>query len=419
MTGKKRDVSVFLFHFYLLFIMNRQVDLILPIPIMEEIISFSALDEKMTFRVTCKHFLHFITKHFLPSFTTTLCESGNKREDEGFLHNQFNGKFGILDPSSTILFISDERNYAIQKLDLSTNQITPFCGTLGNSGWRDGIGSEAQFWRPSGLALHETEKILYVSDSYTNVIRGISLVNGAVNTIVGNPTFSGRTDGIGKEVTFNNPFGLALDSISNFLYVVDRYNHAIRKILLNEKRVETLCGNGFRGYKDGTFEEVMFDSPYDIALNLETQELYVTDTKNHVIRLISLENRTVSTLCGTPGVKGCESGPLNEANFYHPRGLTLDSYSQCLYVTDCNITIRKISLQRGGKVTPLCGIQGKRGSRNGLFPTFNCPIKIIVDPHSHAIYVMDCPNAKVRKIMDKNRLLSTDSSLKKTQKKVK
>lgn len=382
--------------------MNRQVNVILPIPIMEEIISFSALEDKISFRVTCKQFLDFITNHFFPTFTTTLYGTKSGYGDEELTHAQFNGPtFGALDSSLNNLYVSDCDNHVICKIDLFINQVTILCGTPGKRGWKDGAGSEARFYYPQGLALDEKERTLYVSDSINQVIRSVSLVDGTVSTIVGNQGVIGNKNGFGKDATLYFPKGLALDSISNFLYVVDTGSNSIRRVLLKERRVETLCGTGKEGFKDGPFEEVLFNAPCDIALNLETQELYVADLENHVIRLISLENRTVKTLCGIPGVKGYKNGSLNEAKFRHPRGLALDAYSQCLYVNDNNHIIRKISLLGRGKVTPLCRIQGKRESRDGLVSMFNYPTKIIVDPHSRAIYVIDYGNAAVRKVINK------------------
>ena len=166
----------------------------------------------------------------------------------------------------------------IRRIDLSTNKVNTLCGTPGKNGWKDGIGSESQFYYPSGLALNEKENILFVSDSWNHVIRRVSLIDGRVDTIYGKKGNKGRNDGIGNESTFNYPQGLAFDSISNHLYVADCGNHSIRRIILNERRVETLCGNGNEGYVDGSFEESMFNYPFDISFNSLTEELYVSDS---------------------------------------------------------------------------------------------------------------------------------------------
>src|SRR2546427_385493 len=48
-------------------------------------------------------------------------------------------------------------------------------------------------------------------------------------TFAGSPAFSGSTDGLGSEARFWGPTGVAVDASKN-LYVADYYNHTIRKI---------------------------------------------------------------------------------------------------------------------------------------------------------------------------------------------
>lgn len=382
--------------------MDPQLTLKLPAPILGEIISFSVFSTKLTFRITCKRFLDFINTYVFPTFTTTLCGATGGYKDGDFIHAQFNGpSFGVMNFDSTILFISDRGNRVVRKIDLSTNQVITLCGSSRKWGRKNGVGNEDQLRYPSGLALHEKEKLLYVSDSWNHVIKSINLINGKVETLFGNPRQKGRKDGIGKEATFYFPKGLALDSISNSLYVADNHNNSIRKILLSERKVETLCGTSESGYRDGSFDEATFHHPWDIAWDSKTQKLYTSDYSNHTIRVISLENKTVSTFCGTPKVKGYENGGSTQAKFRFPRGLELDVHSQCLYVTDGNHTIRKISLLGKGKVSNFCGVPKKSGDKGGLLSTFNRPEGLVLDPHSSTLYVMDCVNSKVKKIICK------------------
>ena len=66
--------------------------------------------------------------------------------------------------------------------------------------------------------MNEKEKVLYVSDSGNDAIRIVNLIDGRVDTLCGNGK-GGRDDGIGNEATFKYPEGLAFDAISNYLYV--------------------------------------------------------------------------------------------------------------------------------------------------------------------------------------------------------
>lgn len=232
-----------------------------------------------------------------------------------------------------------------------------------------------------------------------NAIRRVSLIDGRTDTLCGR-----GKEGKRNEVTFYNPNGLAFDSISKHLYVADYFNHAIRRVSVKDGKVETLCGrNDEGGYHDGSFEESEFHCPSDVALNSSTEELYVTDCGNEVIRVISLKNRRVRTLCGTSQEEGYKDGLHNQAKFYYPLGIALDTCSNYLYVTDWNHVVRRVSLSGEVRVSILCGSPNLKGMRDGLTPKFNNPKGIVVDHHSSSLYVMDFGNDRVRKVIDRTK----------------
>lgn len=258
--------------------MDSQRDCILPIPILQAIVDFSDIREEVAFSSTCKLLRdHFYRKY--PTITNTLKLQMNL---------SFRSSFAVLDSTSNIMYTS-EGYCAILRIDLVSNTMTTFCGSRKGQGFKDGIGEHSYFSHPTGLALNEKESVLYIADSRNHCIRTCNLIDGMVETICGNGN-GGSDDGIGIEATFRNPMGLVFDSVSNYLYVADWGNHSIRRILLNERRVETLCGGG-EGYVNGSFEEAKFDYPFDIVMNPYTEELYLNDYANQAVRVISLKTR--------------------------------------------------------------------------------------------------------------------------------
>lgn len=362
--------------------MDPQVQIILPFEVIVEILKFSGNKQICILRETCKKFQRHIDIFIQPRITTITTEVNTPY-------------FGVLDSSSNSLYVSNYGNNTIKQIDLLTNQVITTYGSPASNNLRDKMGNKVTFKSPSGLALHTKENLLYISDSYNHTIRCMNLVDGKVNTIagrdfvIGREGSSGNEDGIGNEAKFFCPCGLALDSISNHLYVADSYNHSIRKIGLEDRKVETLCGSGKGGYADGPFEEAMFSVPNDVALNLNTQELYVSDTQNHIVRVLSLKNKTVSTLCGIPKEKGYANGSFTQAKFKWPFGLRLDVHSNHLYVSDENHVIRRVSLLGEVKTNILCGIPRNRRIKGNITPTFSFPKGIVIDNNSHHLYIMD------------------------------
>lgn len=165
-----------------------------------------------------------------------------------------------------------------------------------------------------------------------------------------------------------------------------------------KRRVETICGSE-EGFLDGSWDTARFNCLQDIALNPRTQELYVADGDNHVIRKISLKDRTVSTLCGTPQTKGHIDGKHNEAKFFFPTGLALDIASNCLYATEENFVVRKIFLGEDVKVTTLSATPIGASDDS----TFEYAAGILLDPYSPCLYVLQTDTHRLRRIVDRTR----------------
>jgi hypothetical protein len=111
---------------------------------------------------------------------------------------------------------------------------------------------------------------------------------GAPVLWVGQEGKTGHQDGLGQSALFNMPGPGTIDQYNN-LFVADRTSHCIRKIT-PEGVVTTYAGvPGESGYKDGDPETCLFNSPECVIFNKYDFGLYVADRYNHVIRKIMVE----------------------------------------------------------------------------------------------------------------------------------
>lgn len=185
---------------------------------------------------------------------------------------------------------------------------------------------------------------LYVSDTSNHTIRKISTA-GEVTTIAGTPRVPGNWNGVGAAAGFYYPKSIAVDQANN-LYVVDSWNHVIRKVT-PEGAVTTFCGGmGFRGNSNGPCASARFAYPEGIAVN-SLGEFFIADTFNARIRKIDT-NGVVTTVAGSS--EGMIDGTVSSARFYMPEGIALDS-AGTIYVMDGKL--RKI---KDGQVTTVAGI---------------------------------------------------------------
>jgi len=220
---------------------------------------------------------------------------------------------GVTVDGASNLYVSDSFNSTIRRIS-PAGQVTTLAGEAGQGGSSDGVGSQARFLHPSGVAMDGNGN-LFVADSGNSTIRRISPA-GEVTTLAGEAGQRGSSDGTGAQarfdlpdsgLQFNDASGLATDGAGN-VYVADTNNHTIRRIT-PEGVVTTLAGSaGERGSTDGIGAEARFDRPQGLATD-GRGNVYVADTGNHTIRKITADG-AVSTIVGRPGDSWFLSGSL-------------------------------------------------------------------------------------------------------------
>jgi serine/threonine-protein kinase len=125
---------------------------------------------------------------------------------------------------------------------------------------------------------------------------------------------SGSTNGAGTSAGFYNPQGLTADS-ADIVYVADTFNHIIRRVT-PAGEVSTLAGTGSGGYTDGAPGTARFYSPTDLEVTSNDATLYVTDSRNHCIRVVPTDGTAVSYLAGSCGALGWVDSTGINARFY-------------------------------------------------------------------------------------------------------
>ena len=229
---------------------------------------------------------------------------------------------------------------------------------------------------------------VYVVDSFNHVIRKI-MRNGRVVTVAGSGR-PGAADGIGTAASFNEPRGIAVD-FRGAVYVADYGNHKIRRISTSGE-VSTLAGTGQAGDADGPAATAQFRNPEGVAVS--DAGVWVADTFNHKIRFISTSG-SVRTVAGS-GAPGSADGDAAAASFNAPPGIAVDNQGR-VYIGDSgNHTIRRTD--GSGQVSTFAGT-GQVGATDGdaASARFFHPEGVAVC-HDGNVYVADFDNHMIRKI---------------------
>jgi hypothetical protein len=280
--------------------------------------------------------------------------------------------------------------------------ITDANGVSSTSGSGTLLVNPSFFSFPAGITIDALGN-LYVSDSTLLVVQKITSAS-AISTLAGSSSANsasstaGSTDGIGSAARFNQPTGLSA-SPAGVLGLSDTANATIR-VIQPDGTVTTLAGSPtVRGNVDGTGSAATFSSPIGVARDA-AGTLYVADSTNHTIRKVTSAG-VVTTFAGTAGSAGSADGLGTAASFNFPTGIALDA-SGNVYVSDTtNNLVRKIT--PAGAVTTLAGVAGIVGSSDGIGGNalFNAPGGLAVDASGN-IYLADTGNSTIRKITPAN-----------------
>jgi hypothetical protein len=140
------------------------------------------------------------------------------------------------------LYIADNRNNRVRKIQATTGIITTFAGGGGNPG--DGIvATNAALHDPQAVAVGPNGD-LFIGDNLNadNRVHRVSANTGLITTVAGTnvAAFSGD-GGPATSASLNLPLALAFDSNGN-LYIDDDANNVIREVNYNTGTINTVAG---------------------------------------------------------------------------------------------------------------------------------------------------------------------------------
>lgn len=244
------------------------------------------------------------------------------------------------------LYIADTANQRIRKVTASTGIITTVAGnyTEGFSG-DGGPATSAELAAPYAVVVDSAGN-LYIADDSNNRIRKVNASTGIITTVAGNGAsgYSGDS-GLATSAELDGPEGVAVDGAGN-LYIADTANQRIRKVTTSTGIITTVAGNGIEGFSgdDGPATSAELAGPTAVASD-SAANLYIADNYNGRIRKVSAATGVITTVAGSSSVGfSGDGGPATSAGLFGPGGVAVDSAGK-LYIADGgNQRIRKVNL---------------------------------------------------------------------------
>jgi hypothetical protein len=313
--------------------------------------------------------------------------------------------------AGTTVYVSECSNHTVSSIvfDSIGNTWTKkvIAGQPGVAGHADAaIGVNALLNCPTGLALDETNSILYANEFGEHDVRKIALSGtNAISTLVGVPGTCGAqdSDSASDPPTFCNPYGLAFDG-SATLFVADSGNATVRKVVIANPLTGTTTIAGTAGMRGTT--SALLSRPMAVVYQ-NSSSLFVTDQSSSGAggQMVRQVNPTTPaglvTIAGVAGTSGYHDGAGNVALFNQLSGMALLGSTGYVW-DDGNFVVRTVGLTGSFTVATLTGTPPQSGTAlqngTGSASRFNQPVSIAVDK-SGAAYVADRSNCAVRKIV--------------------
>jgi sugar lactone lactonase YvrE len=179
------------------------------------------------------------------------------------------------------IYIADEGNYVVRKVDKTTGVISPVAGYGANGD--GGLATDASLSGPNALAFDKSDN-LYIADSSAR-IRKVTKTTGIITTVVGNGDAGNSGDGGPAKSAEITPWGMAIDPSGN-LFIADGWN-SVREVFSATGIISTAAGNGFCGsWGDGgsaTIAELC--APSAVAFG-PGGSFYIADSSNYKVRKV-------------------------------------------------------------------------------------------------------------------------------------
>jgi sugar lactone lactonase YvrE len=302
-----------------------------------------------TLWVTDQHRLYHLGADFKAKRVAGSNKPGN--DDKKGKFARFDQPRGMVVGNDGSVYVTEVRNNCVRRVapDGNVSRFAGKCSGEADDTGLDEVGAltAARFWSPCDIA-YDKDGTLLVVDMRNSKIKRITK-DGKVEHVAGRGgkededgyTVFGYSDGAALKAEFNEPAGIAVGA-DGTVYIADMKNNCIRTF--KDGKVGTFAGKCVSGadkggHKDGPANRAQFNKPNAVEVGPDGT-VYVADTFNHCIRKI--KDGKVTTFTGQPGQQGYYDGPIKDALFNGPQGVSLGKDGSLFIVDFGNYRIRRV-----------------------------------------------------------------------------
>ncbi len=250
---------------------------------------------------------------------------------------------------------------------------------------------------------------LYICDGRTHTIRRIDKFTQVITTVAGTGEAGYSGDGgPATEATMDNIYSLTVDANGD-IYIVDRFNAAVRKIDAATGIITTVAGTGEQGYggDGGPGPQAQMREPNDCWLDGKGG-LLIVDIQDQRVRRLDLNTGIINTFAGDGEKRRTGDGkPATEASLMGPRAVCMDTKGNTYIAEREGNGVRKVDANGVMSTFAGTGEPGYTGDGGpALTATWGAPKAMRCDNHDDLV-VVDTENNAVRRIDVKTGIVTT------------
>ncbi|MET3931957.1 NHL domain-containing thioredoxin family protein [Arthrobacter sp. OAP107] len=244
--------------------------------------------------------------------------------------------------------VTDTGHHRVLELGTDFHTVLNTYGS-GEKGHADGAAGAARFNEPQGLVLlpegvaAKTGYDVVIADSVNHRLRGLSLADGTITTLVGSGVqrlletgparvdedaagFTGRLGDHPLDVALSSPWDVVWSSKLNAVVIAMAGVHQIFSYEPLSGDVSIVAGNGLEGLLDGAAHESWFAQPSGVAEDADGN-IWVADSETSALRKLVIDDDGTVTVESAIGKGlfdfGFRDGAASEARLQHPLGVTV------------------------------------------------------------------------------------------------
>lgn len=251
--------------------------------------------------------------------------------------------------------------------------------------------------------------LLKVVLALTFVLPSYAQTAGVINTVAGNG-YQGKfgMSGPAKAAELTSPNSVAIDKEGN-LFIADLASEHIFRVDASTGNVSVFAGTGAGGYSGdgGPAKDATFNHPFGLAFG-PSGDLYVTDSRNNVIRRIDMSTGTIDTVGGNGfGAGPGDSDPCGtlvagkkakNTALCNPFGIVVDASGNIFFT---NASSQVLEIAASTHIVSIIAGTGSYGYSGDGGPAIDASLSwlpgIALDRQGN-LYVVDSSNCAIREV---------------------